>query len=460
VSWARALVAVSGVILGFASALASAAPDDLRDPDAEYDPFAGVEQSGRIPAVVRPADLPNPERWRYIPEGRIKPGNLLERFLVSSVIAPFFFQDEDTGTGFGLAVTDIDFRHQRRREFAGIFGSYSTRGQQAYAFIWQRWLHHREREGGGVFQEERSRVRASLRYENTLTRRFFGFGPDSKEKFDPLTGTGETSYRDRVASLDFEIDHAWPEPGDDLVLRGGLRVDVHRLGSGEVGGAGQTKVRIPMLFARARRQELAWMFWGVRWDTRDSQANPYRGWLLAADADALLVQDHGGVGARYQLQAQRVWVVPGLFHSGGTRDEEHPPTDTFVGHLRSVFAQGDLPFFELPTLGGGHFLRGFIQDRFRADVSWVGAAEYRFWLLPRGFPIPFTKAVRVERVGLAPFYEIGSVAEDVADVFHSRVHQSYGIGFRISLERQAPFRVDLGFSKDGMTVTAGFGLPF
>ncbi|MGH2394872.1 MAG: hypothetical protein ACRDGH_15520, partial [Candidatus Limnocylindria bacterium] len=56
-----------------------------------HDPLQGMEPSGRIPKVPLPDDLPNPERWRYLPEGRIKPGNVFERFLVSSFVAPQFF---------------------------------------------------------------------------------------------------------------------------------------------------------------------------------------------------------------------------------------------------------------------------------------------------------------------------------------------------------------------------------
>ena len=107
----------------------------------------GIDPDGRIPAIVRPADLPNPERWRYIPEGRLKPGNVFQRFLVSSMIAPFVFYDGDVGTGFGVALVDIDFREQRRREFAGAFLSYTTEGQQNYTFVWRRWLHHRRAAG-------------------------------------------------------------------------------------------------------------------------------------------------------------------------------------------------------------------------------------------------------------------------------------------------------------------------
>ena len=52
-----------------------------------------------------------------------------------------------------LALTDLDFRQQRRREFAGLFLSYSTEGQQLYQLVWRRRLHHRELPGGGVLQE-------------------------------------------------------------------------------------------------------------------------------------------------------------------------------------------------------------------------------------------------------------------------------------------------------------------
>jgi outer membrane protein assembly factor BamA len=91
---------------------------------------------------------------------------------------------------------------------------------------------------------------------------------------------------------------------------------------------------------------------------------------------------------------------------------------------------------------------------------WHASAEYRFWVLTRGFRIPFTKALRVERVGLAFFGDTGSVADDWPDIFSSRVWASAGVGLRLTLERDAPFRVDVGFSGEGVEVSAGFGLSF
>ena len=156
-----------------------------------YDPFAGMEQDGRIPKKSLPDDIKNPGRWRYIPEGRIKPGNVIDRLFVSSFITPIVFYEQDVGAGGGIALTDIDFRQQRRREFAGIFLSYTTEGQQRYSMVWQRWLNHREIEGGGVAFEERSFLRGRGGYAKTLTVRFFGLGPDT-------SADDETSYTDEA----------------------------------------------------------------------------------------------------------------------------------------------------------------------------------------------------------------------------------------------------------------------
>jgi len=85
-------------------------------------------------------------------------------------------------------------------------------------------------------------------------------------------------------------------------------------------------------------------------------------------------------------------------------------------------------------------------------------AEYRFWVIPRGFRL--TRTIRVERVGLAVFGELGTVAPSLGDLPSAKVHASYGIGLRVSLERIAVFRADLGFSDEGTNISAGFGLTF
>ena len=169
-----------------------------------------MDPSGRIPKVPLPEDLPNPERWRYIPEGRIMPGNIFQRLFVSSFVSPQFFFREDVGFGGGIAITDIDFREQRRREFLGAFLTYTTEGQERYRLVWRRWLHHREIPEGGVAVEERSFVAASGGYQRTLTRRFFGLGPDTPERaessFTDEDGRRGRARRSRAAGARRQLD--------------------------------------------------------------------------------------------------------------------------------------------------------------------------------------------------------------------------------------------------------------
>jgi len=451
----RLLVCVLWILVGGAARAGDLDPADPPAPGTPhaFDPWSGIDHDGRIPAIVRPDDLPNPERWRYIPEGRLKPGNLFQRFLVSSMIAPFVFYDSDVGVGFGVALVDIDFRETRRREFAGAFLSYTTEGQQNYTFVWRRWIHHREVPGGGVLLEERSLLHAAGGYERSLTRRFFGIGPKTHEG-------DETSYRDTLGFVELGIDLALPDPGDDLVLSLGASGEWHDLGNGHVSGEPNTGDVYPALFAEADPAALGFLHAGLRWDTRDSQINPYRGWYVGGNVDAALLQRGGDVGAVWTVSGGRIFGVPSLFHDGGDPGEEHPPTDTLAVGLRTQLSSGDLPFFELPSLGGSDVQRGFIAGRWRDRASWVASIEHRFWLLPRGFPIPFTDAIRVERFGAALFYEAGAVAKDGGALFGSHVRSSYGFGLRASLERSAPFRVDIGFSEDGVNVAAGFGWSF
>jgi hypothetical protein len=446
---------ILGAVLLFVAAPGGAAESgpDAAAPEMEsvYDPYRGIDADGRIPKIDKAALVSKPERWRYVPEGRLKPGSFFKRFLVSSFLVPIFFQNADVGTGLGAAITDIDFRGQRRREFMGAFLSYTTEGQQSYVLRWRRWLKHIEVPGGGVLQEERSFLRSGGGYRKTLTRRFFGIGPSTQE-------SDETSYTDEVAFLDLGLSKSLEGTFENFIVDYGVRGEQHWLGRGRVGGEGDTRIEYPLLFAEADPYGLGWVDLGIRWDTRDSQRNPYRGTVLGATLNAALVQNDWNLGAIYRLYADQIFPLPGLFHDGGSEDEENPPTDGLAFHVESQLSSGELPFFARPTLGGDLLLRGYIAGRWRDDAAWAAVTEYRFWVIPRGFTV--WRHIRVERLGLAAFYEVGGVADDGFAFFHERVRQSYGISGRATIERAALFRADLGFSEEGMNFSAGFGLSF
>ena len=428
-----------------------------------HDPYEGMDPDGRVPKIEKPAHLVHPDRWRYIPEGRIPPGNLFDRFLVTSFIIPFVFRNGDVGTGGGIGLTDIDFRGQRRREFAGLFLSYTSKGQQSYWGLWRRFLHTLDLADGGVLQEERSFVGITGGYQKTLTRRFFGFGPNSRED-------DEVKYTDERFELELEIEAAVPDPGADLVLSAAVRGEFHDLSADcdqlldgvaqatQCGSGFDSAAAFQELIGDNDHEQVGWLVAGVRWDTRDSTRNPYSGWYAGATLEAALLQDEGDVGVLHEIETGTAFRVPPIFHDGGDSGEENPPTDTVAFGFQTRFKGGDLPFTALPALGGSLSLRGFIDGRFRDDASWHAGVEHRIWVIPRGFPI--TRSIRVERVGFAPFFDVGSVGSSAFDLFQSEVKLSYGIGLRALLERSAPFRVDLGFSEDGLNVSARFGYSF
>ena len=61
---------------------------------------------------------------------------------------------------------------------------------------------------------------------------------------------------------------------------------------------------------------------------------------------------------------------------------------------------------------------------------------------------------------MALFYEMGAVARRVEKLGSASVKQSYGISFRMTLDRTSVFRIDLGASEEGEQATIAFGLPF
>lgn len=417
-----------------------------------YDPRRGLDADGRIPNDSKPKDLPNRDRWRYIPEGRLKPGSLLDRFLVSSFISPIVFHEEDVGTGGGVAITDVDFRNKRRQEFANMVFTHTTEGQQNYTVLWRRWPNHKEVDSGGVVFDERTFVNVRGGYSKTLTRRFFGLGDDTKP-------SDETSYTAEVTEASVFQQWAVREPADDLLLRFGAQIEHDNLARGRVRSLPSTEVSFPELFAAGDDRDMLWLTLGVGYDTRDSQHNPYDGWTINGRIDGAVAQTGGDVGAVYTLSGSKVFEIPPLLHNGGDRGEEHPPTDSLaIGALLQT-SSGDLPFYSLPTLGGTHTLRGFVPGRFTGENAWHAGVEYRFWAVPRGFKI--TDSLRIERLGMAVFYDVGAVSMgSLGDLRRAEVQQSYGVGFRMSLERNALFRIDLGWSEEDFNLTIGYGLAF
>lgn len=121
---------------------------------------------------------------------------------------------------------------------------------------------------------------------------------------------------------------------------------------------------------------------------------------------------------------------------------------TFHGLVQTSYEKGDqeVPFFLLPSLGGGSTLRGFSSWRFRDRNSLLLQAEWR--IMANRF---FETAV---------FYDAGKVAARTSDLDFNSLQHDYGVGFRFHGPTATVLRVDLAHSDEGTRVVFAAGHVF
>jgi outer membrane translocation and assembly module TamA len=106
------------------------------------------------------------------------------------------------------------------------------------------------------------------------------------------------------------------------------------------------------------------------------------------------------------------------------------------GYLEGVTAGRDeIPFTDLPRLGGTELLRGFEPDRFRDRVAAVGSLEYDFPL--QGWS------------GAYIFVDAGRVAHDLGGLTPSDLHVGWGGGVELRTDASFLLRAQVAHSRDG-----------
>jgi hypothetical protein len=118
-----------------------------------------------------------------------------------------------------------------------------------------------------------------------------------------------------------------------------------------------------------------------------------------------------------------------------------------VGARAWFSATGDereVPFFLMPTLGGGDYLRGYSSYRFRDRNALLLQAEYRY-------------AVH-RMVDVAGLYEAGTVSATAGGLGLRGMAQSVAAGIRVHTKTSGLFRADLARGRDGFKVAFGVGI--
>lgn len=110
------------------------------------------------------------------------------------------------------------------------------------------------------------------------------------------------------------------------------------------------------------------------------------------------------------------------------------------GKVETTYRRNDdlVPYFMMPSLGGGSDLRGFGSWRFRDRHSLLLQAEWR--VLVNAF------------IDTALFYDAGKVTSRRADLDFTGLKSNFGAGIRLHGPLATPVRIDLARSNEGFHV--------
>jgi hypothetical protein len=168
----------------------------------------------------------------------------------------------------------------------------------------------------------------------------------------------------------------------------------------------------------------------LRWDTRraydrfEPASHPSTGGLVSAFAGRMHGIDDGSFW-RYGADVQRF-----------VRLAAGPRVLAFRLHAEGVTGSlEDVPFYELPRLGGKDYLRGYVADRFRDRLAIVGSVEYR-WDLAKLYSASL-------------FVDTGRVYHEVSNLELRDLRVGYGVALEAVSDASFLARISVASSTDG-----------
>lgn len=420
----------------------TAVPDEPTAADVQGAPRPGAE-SGRI---VRPPPPESAGTWlgrralivpRAAFEIVVAPvrGGLwfFDRFEVEQRWRRWFFNDEGTfgvypilaltsgyGVDVGLRAFHDDLFGQREQLSlrVGTGGRWST--------ILTGSVNTGDRLG------DRALLEVQGRYERRPRERFFGIG-DDEDSASPMTGT-ETKFREQVISVagigDFTL-------AEGLVLRAsGAFADFDFAVAEDVDDPPpwlvypeETMGTLGQGFRQAYGElELRWDTRGhvTRWEPPAVFAS---GWLMSAFAG--YTEPLGEDGTTWEPYVRYGTDLQRFFRIG-----RGPRVLAARLYGEAVTAERDeLPFTQLPVLGGRDLLRGYDLNRFRDRVAAMGSLEY-IWDLSNV-------------VSASLFVDAGRVYPSLDELTIDGMRVGYGIGLQAHTYRSFLVRAHLASSIDG-----------
>ncbi|MBN1296554.1 BamA/TamA family outer membrane protein [bacterium] len=163
----------------------------------------------------------------------------------------------------------------------------------------------------------------------------------------------------------------------------------------------------------------------LTWDTRDEAFYPTRGFLV----ETVYHWFDAKMGSDFDYDAFKTDLR--IYHS-------FRPRHIVAANIEFETTDGDVPFYQLPSLSTRSSMRGIEEGTYIDANRWAVQAEYRF-------PV-------FRRFGGVVFAACGNVAPHVADLADD-AHFAGGAGIRYTVEKNKNIniRLDIGFDEDGET---------
>lgn len=267
----------------------------------------------------------------------------------------------------------------------------------------------------------RAEIELDARFERRPRDAFYGIG-DSGELMP------QTRFRQQLARATLASDVRIAGP---LHVRGAGAIADFEFGRSEEGVAIDEVYPTETMTGFAGGVRHTYLELELAWDSRrharryEVAAVPATGWLVSAFGGRVFALDDNADYWRYGGDLQtfvRVGAGPRVISA-------RLYGEAVSGSLAEV------PFTQLPRLGGSTLLRGYSADRFRDRVAAVGSLSYR-WDLSRALSATL-------------FVDAGRVFPAVSDIELSGLRVGYGLEFEAHTARSFVARVLIATSIDG-----------
>ena len=328
----------------------------------------------------------------------------------STSVFPILMYNSDIGFGYGgKGVIKNGFHKQESFDLI-LFGS--SKGQQWYEFKFS--IPDFE-----IRQNTKYPLAFDLRleYNKQLKSNFFGFGNNSQDN--------EWQFPKEFLKLELILSRAFT---NTFIGEAGLFINAcsiynyqnkNPLMSFQTPGIGENLT--------------AYITTRFRWDTRNSQVHPLKGWKIGFNSDFAIKT----ISSNYSYQRFRVEI--------NNYKKIISPSHIFAWRIWSQQINGQAPFYEQSIIGGTWTLRGYKADRLIDKAMILASMEYRFYF--------------IKKIGGVLFTDAGRTYSHIKYLNIKNLNVSKGLGLRYYLENFI-VRFDMGFSPEGTRIFLHFGHVF